>query len=889
VNKVTTNARTRWLRCAGLLLGVALPAYGQQDGGAGIVKIDKIEVTGSNIRRADIETALPLQIITREDIERSGAITAAALMSQVSANLVGRTDVPYNTSIGNSQAGLSSANLRGLGDGSALVLLNGRRAANYAANGATVNLNFIPIAAVERVEILKDGASAIYGADAIAGVINFILRKDFRGAQFSAYGDETQHGGGNQKQASVTAGYGDLAVDRFNVFVTASYQKDEVLHARDRPFSRTGFRPDEGVMNVNRETFPANIRMGPSTLLNPTFAAGCMPPVTLPMPGTEMCIHDTLAVVNILPPVERSSVFGGATWQLNADHQLFAQYLYSYDRYIIVRNTAPTSQDANPDRRQTLYPAGGPFYPTEFAAAHGITGDLNLYYRTAPLGPITDKLQTDAHHLVLGAQGVVAGWNYDAAWIYSENTQEYFGVSGRVSERRLLAAMASGLINPFGPSGPEGDALLASTEAPGQVFHDKAITDSVEIKASSEIYALPAGALAVALGAEARRERLDIIYSPEQTSGDILGSTTAKSTSGRRSAQALFAELNMPIAKGLEAQLAARYDHYSDFGNTTNPKVALRWQPAKSLLFRSSYGTGFRAPTLPDLFTPLTSGFTRLRYSDPLRCSVTHLLSDCDVSFPVVSGGNPDLAAEKSEQYNVGAVWEFLTGFSVAVDYWNISKTETIGALTDATLFTYFDRFKDTNFIRGPVDPAFPALPGPIVNIFERRQNLGKLHTSGTDVDVSYRGPGTSIGRFGLSLSGSYVAQWKQQLDGVNYISAVGRSVVGAVPRWRHYLSLKWDQGPWGATLAQTFSCGYIDENLNAAGKERRVGSYDVWDAQGTYTGFRNTTIALGIRNLFDRAPPFSNQSSFGQVMYDPRYADPRGRMFYAQVTLAFK
>src|SRR5205823_4884742 len=179
----------------------------------------------------------------------------------------GRTDVPYNSSVGNTQAGLSSANLRGLGDGSTLVLLNGRRAANYAANGGTVNLNFIPTTAIERVEILKDGASAIYGADAIAGVINFILRKDFRGAQVSAYGAEAQHGGGNQKEASVAVGYGDLLVDRFNVFVTASYQKDEVLRARDRPFSRTGYRPDEGVMNVNRETFPANVRTGPSTLV----------------------------------------------------------------------------------------------------------------------------------------------------------------------------------------------------------------------------------------------------------------------------------------------------------------------------------------------------------------------------------------------------------------------------------------------------------------------------------------------------------------------------------------------------------------------------------------------------------------------------------------------
>ena len=141
-----------------------------------------------------------------------------------------------------------------------------------------------------------------------------------------------------------------------------------------------------------------------------------------------------------------------------------------------------------------------------------------------------------------------------------------------------------------------------------------------------------------------------------------------------------------------------------------------------------------------------------------------------------------------------------------------------------------------------------------------------------------------------MQFNGTYVAQWQQQLDGVNYISGVGRNAIGeAIPRWRHYLALNWNCGPWGATLAQNFSSGYIDEKLNASNNERRVGTNDVWNAQGTYTGFKNATIALGIKNLFDRAPPFSNQSTFGQVMYDPRYADPRGRMFYAQLTFAFK
>ena len=877
--RAVADPRIWLLLCSGYLVVTALPALAQEEAPAAL-KLEKIQVTGSNIRRTDIESALPVQIITREDIERSGAITAAEFMSHVSANLVGRTDVPYQSSVGNTQAGLSSANLRGLGDGSTLVLLNGRRAANYAANGGAVNLNFIPIAAIDRIEILKDGASAIYGADAMAGVINFILRTDYRGVGLSAYGAESQHGGGAQQAATAAVGYGDPVSDRFNVFVVANYQKDDVLHARDRSFSQTGFRPDVGVNNVNRETFPANILTSRSTLLNPSFAAGCAPPVTIPIPGTQMCGHDTLAVVNIIPPVERTNILGGATWQLNRDHQLFVQYLYSYDRYVLVRNTAPSSQ--------LFYPAGGPYYPTEFAAAYGISGDINLSYRTAPLGPITDKLQTSANHLVLGGQGIVAGWDYDAAWIYSENTQEYFGVSGRVSGRSLLAAMATGLINPFGPSGPEGDALLASTEAPGEVFHDKGITNAFEIKASRAIYDLPSGPLAVALGVEARREQLSIAYSPEQTSGDIIGSTTAQSASGSRSAGAIFAELNAPIAKALEAQLAVRYDHYSDFGGTTNPKVAMRWQPISSLLLRSSYGAGFRAPTVPDLYTPLTSGVTRIQ-SDPLRCPTS--ASDCNTTFRVLSGGNPQLKAEQSEQFNFGAVWEPAIGLSIGVDYWKINKTATIGALSDTQLFNNFDRFRDTNFVRGPLDAAFPSLPGQILYVYEPRQNLGDLRTSGVDVNLIYRGMETAVGRFGLQLNGTYVAQWQQQLDAVNYTPAVGRNAVQeAIPRWRHYLALNWNYGSWGATLAQNFSSGYTDENFIDLAKtiERRVGAYEVWNAQGTYAGFRNATIALGIKNLFDRAPPLSNQSTFGQVLYDPRYADPRGRVFYAQLTFAF-
>ena len=890
ISKNIIGARLRLFVHGWLLLGTALAASAQQEPPV-IQKLEKIEVTGSHIPRVEGETALPVQIIKREEIERSGAATAAELLNRVSANVNGFNDA---RSIGNSNnPGFAGASLRGLGEGSTLVLLNGRRLANYAFNAAAVDLNSIPLAAVERVEILKDGASAIYGTDAIAGVINFITRKDYHGAKFTGQLGETEHGGGGHKQATVSAGLGNLSVDRFNIFATLDYQKDAALRARDRTFSRTGFIPAEGVNQLLPTAFPANIRVGRRGIFNPLLATGCAPPVALPTTNNDVfaapfCGFDPASLIDILPPSERTNLVGRATFQLNADHQLFAEYVYSHNRFLFGVAPTPVAEFFTFNHDPILYPVGGPFYPTAFAAANGISGDLRLAYRTVPLGPRKNLVKTDAQRLVLGAEGLVAGWNYNAALSHSENSQKDILASGYVSEQKLLDALATGLINPFGPSGPEGDALLAGSQIMGEFHRAKGTTDNIDARFSREITQLAAGPLALALGTEARREKLDDIFAPVANSGDILaGGGQQNSKSESRSVQSAFAELNIPIVKGLEAQLAARYDHYSDFGNTTNPKIALRWQPAKTLLLRTSYGTGFRAPTLPDLFTPLSRNFTDFR-SDPQRCPVTNLETDCDAQFKTFSGGNPKLKPEESEQFTLGVVWEPVTGFSVGLDFWKINKTQAIGTLTEETLFQSFARFEATNIVRGPVDPAFPNLPGPIQTVLETNQNLGNLRTSGVDLELAYLFPRTSIGRFSLNLNGTYSHDWRQQIDGVNYISNLGLYVNGsAVQRWRHTLALNWDNGAWGATLAQIYFSGYTDSNAEP-GQNRRVAPYDVWDIQGSYSGIRNFKFVLGIRNLFDRAPPFSNQEDTFQLGYDPHYADPRGRLYYGRLTYSF-
>ena len=862
------------------------------------VKLEKVEVTGSHIPQVQIESALPVQIITHEDIERSGAATVSELMAKVPANVLGSND---RTSQFSDRPGLSSINLRGIGDGSTLVLLNGRRVANYAFDGGAVDVNSIPLSAVDRVEILKDGASAIYGTDAIAGVVNIILRRDFRGVELTGYGGWTEQGGGNQKQVSLTAGYGDLAKDGFNAFVTASYQKDDALAATARSFSRTGYLPDQGVFGLNPVgTFPANIfSFQTGGIYNPSYASGCAPPSSLP--GTfdfgngpfPACGFDFAPFTNTIPPAERAGAFGRAALRLGADHLLFAEVGYQRNAFTPQSAPTPVSFLTTPGGVSFYYPEGGPYYPTDFAAANGLSGNLELLYRTVPLGPRVDDVTTSAWRAIVGAEGLLDGWNYATGLAYSRNEQTDDLRSGFVSAQALVDAMATGLINPFGPAGPDGEALLAGTQRTGKAHWSKGTTIDFDLRGSKEVYALPAGPLAIALGIDERRERLENRFADFIASGDVIFSGAANQVvAAGRSVQSAFVEAIVPVVQSVEAQLAVRYDHYSDFGDTTNPKIALRWQPVKTLLLRGSWGTGFRAPTLYDLFTPQQAGgVTGRPFDDPLRCPVTNSPQDCGVFFPIVTGGNPKLQPETSEQFNGGIVFEPVKGLSLEVDYWKIDKNQYIGTIYGATVFANFAHWAPTNIVRGPVDPAYPNLPGPIKEVVLVNQNLGHLRTWGIDVDGKWRGPATPFGRFGFALDGTYLIEWKLQPDGLTYASGVGGASpflpVGPFPRWRHNAAVDWDYGPWGATLAQTYQSGYEDANqIPPPFPPRRVSSYDVWDVQARYAGFKNTAIALGVKNLMDRAPPFTNSAPTG---WDPQYADPRGRMFYARLTFAFE
>jgi len=591
--------------------------------------------------------------------------------------------------------------------------------------------------------------------------------------------------------------------------------------------------------------------------------------------------------------LERSSVLGRATLQVNPEMQLFAEAGYAYNEFKLTLPPTTLYRYSTFNQEPVLYPAGGPYYPTAFADEYGLTGDLDLAYRTVPLGNRVNDVRTNALRAVAGADGSWRGWDYGTALVYSRNWQTDDLASGYVSQQRLLSALLTGLINPFGASGPDGDALLRSTQVYGDYHTATGSTWLIDAKASRELARLPGGPLALALGGEVRREKLENSFSPLVQSGDVVTILQHDTAAGSRNAQAAYAEFSIPFAPGWETQVAFRYDHYSDFGGTTNPKVALRWQPAKSLLLRSSWGRGFRAPALYDLYTPLSQTFTSPYDKDPLRCPVTELPADCDGEFLAAIGGNPNLQPETSEQFNAGVVWEPLRGLAFTVDYWKINKSDTIGPLPSGLVLGDPARWA-ANIHRGARDPAFPGLPGPIEWLLLWNENLGSRKTSGVDAGISLRSAAASMGTFTFKLDGTYVSTYSVTLPGATDAqSGVGNNAIGAVPRWRHYASLDWSYGPWSATLAQLFQSGYdeIDPDTCDSGNcaMRRVGSYSQWDVQAQYTGFRSLTLVAGIRNLVGTDPPFMfNTASFAGVG-DPTVADPRGRTFYARLTYAFK
>lgn len=923
------------------LAGAVLPAAAQlADPQAPMARV---EVTGSSIKRIAREGALPVDVISRKQLEEQGIVNAEQLIATLnvngngSDNLASNADVTTGAQRGNN--GATSANLRGQGADSTLVLLNGRRVATHGMKGSAVDLNSIPFAAVERVEILKDGASAIYGTDAIGGVINFILRKNYRGLEAQAFADLTEAGGGNIRRYQVTGGFGDLDQQGFNVLLAASTSENQALRGDQRDFVNS-FQPERGLSPDTRGAPFANVfattlgdtifsrrsNTGPVlpgttqaytgvSLLDLPGGAGCasvdgMGPYDAQLwdsPAAAFgCAWDTGRAAVLQQPVKNWNVVSRATFKLQDGHELFAEVVGSETEVAKRFSPNQVSPGASTFPASSFYPASGPAYNDVFnalvAVFPSIEADRGLpiayRWRCMDCGNREIVTETTAGRLQLGADGQVGRYDYKVGLTRAYSESESTLGQGYNYTAALANALGTGVINPFlRPAEQQSAAareLIRSTSAAGVVLYGGRTTmTAFDAALSGPIASMAGGPVMAAVGTDLRKEQY-------RFNGDLREAAARPAILNApfddvnalpqvsRYIRAVYAEVMLPVTKALELTAAVRRDDYSGFGHTVNPKVAFRYQPVRTFLVRGSYNEGFRAPAFNQLF----NGVTESRYlgrdlADPATCPggrVDSTLPGCESISPVIiTGGKDTLGPETAKQATVGFVFEPSPRFSINMDAWEIRREDTIKSVSLADMLVNDELFAQ-QFLR--------AENGELIAIDQRWVNAGESITRG--IEAGARANSKWLGAlWTVGIDGSYLLKKQSRVlpnapfgdDEVGKFSFIGDLGL----KWKHTAYLSVRKGDWSVLLQNIYRHGYRDQVLPgvASGRvvpsnyEPKVDAYSIFHASATWSGIPNLTLTVGIKNLFDEDPPFAityDSNTGAGSSWEPRVADPRGR-----------
>jgi iron complex outermembrane receptor protein len=858
--------------------------------------VQRVEITGSAVRRIAAEGALPVQTFTRAQIEQSGATSLAEFVQSLPAMHGFTNDA---ASVGGGGTGFAGASLHNLGEGRTLVLLNGRRLAPFAGQTLTgafagVDLNTIPLAAVERIEVLADGASALYGADAVAGVVNVVTRRHYGDARIDA-GVSAPAGGAQERRASLAQGFGDFGVDGYNVTVALGLQRREALEAVERRFARSSVIPlryqgrDAVFLLPSVFATPANLVTAGGDHVNPyLLAEGVCPPKHVDLGtfyGDAWCYYDTQADTQALPARERATLLAQGSLRLAGGHHLFGEFLGA--------RTTATSR---------ITPVRAPAFEL---------GDDLLLYRLADAGRREQDDRTTARHAVLGLEGVAAGWDYVATLSHSTNRQATLLRRGHLRSTPVFDALLGGVIDPYVPVGQQSDAarqVLADAQITGFWEGGHTTLQAAQLRGSRELGQLVGGPLALATGASLARESYRKTASPlAQGVGDtrFLESADIVPYGAERTLRAVFAELVAPLSRAFEATASLRHDTTSDFGAATTAKLSARWQPRREWLLRASVGTGFKAPTLSQVQATRQLYGATLAYYDctpDLQAIAGDLGAVCPpdgTQYNVYAEGNATLKPETSLQWTLGLRVEPVDALSIGADLWQVRVRRAIGQVSDATIFAdplaWRDLFTTYTDATGTTYLAM-LLPN---------RNLGDLVQRGVDVDVRARvrlsaGLWTSQLALTHHLKDAY-----QFVPGGAYHSSLGRfGPDGAVTfRWQGRWVNALAAGRWTHALAVNFRSGYRDQTYSAedwvvfdvASGEPidyagRVRAHVTFDWQSRWQVGRAAALTLGVLNVADRDPPRSLLSAGGgfALGYDDRYYDPRGRTFHASVDLRF-
>jgi iron complex outermembrane receptor protein len=847
-----------------LLAPAALPpsAFAQE---AAPKPVQRVEITGSNIRRSEAETASSVITVNRADIERSGKNTVAELLQTLAVDNQG--SVP--TTFGNGfAAGASGISLRGLGAASTLVLLNGRRMAPYglADDGQKQfsDLNVIPSDAVERIEVLKDGASAIYGSDAIAGVVNIILRKDFQGRTVRFSRGATQDWDGKRTNVAYTQGIGSLDSDRYNFLFSLEYKKFDEIWYRDRrdrdhigriDLRRWGYSANEGLGgtgailpnsgaagnaingNVRNPADPANYynRGNPAGVgFTRTFpGAACTNFTSHPQgdPGGGCLIDAPLEYNQVEPKQENISFFTRGTWQATQDIQVYSELNW----YTSQSDTSTTPSGIS---GSVGFPGGpvnnavvqlGPTHPDNpyFGTA------ARLRYLAADVGPRRSGIESNFIRWIGGAKGSNFGWDWDSALLFSHNhvnnNQTGFlqrdvafalldpspaKVAAALANSPAYAALPPGTVWRIGENAGLNSPALYAALSPTIGNSANSKVGQLDFKATREFGGMPwlAGNLGLAVGGEWRHEKTALQPTSGTERGNIIG-LGYSAYAGQRNVFALYGEALAPLPFNLEASAALRWDHFTDVGNSYTPKAGLKWTPVREFALRGTFARGFRAPSSAENGVGGLAAFSTA--SDPLRCALG-VTSVCNpAAIALITSPNPGLSPERSRSYNLGMIWDPLPRTSISVDYWTIKRKNEINQeQVDAAIAA-------GSVARDPTSVSnIPGDPGAITAVLTRYVNSAQTKVRGLDIDARYahRLP-NDYGQATFDVKYTHLFEWtRTELDGSSrdFAGTHGNCDVTnctGTPDNRANVRFGWERKDWRVSANVNFR-GKLDNTL---------------------------------------------------------------------------
>ncbi len=837
--------------------------------------IENIIITGSYLSVQQDDIASPIDIIGREQIQASGAASLNDFLSKLTTNVGAEFNADIFTQ--NTSGGTSQFNLRGIGLSSTLTLLNGRRttlSGAYANDGSTfVDINSIPMIALERIEIVKDGASALYGSDAVAGVVDFVTRQDFEGIEFSTGYQTTTDDHQIDKDISLLWGWQN---DQVKSLVALSYFNRSPLEANKRAFTHgTG---------ISALGYPASfIPLGPIDPNSPYAALDGLAPAGTPIrdancevaggfipeganPYFGTCYNDYMQFFNLLSKEKRQQALVTLDIELTDDTSFFSEALYAKNKQ---------SQPSSPSFPNLTFP----IIPADNIGNLATNGGFGtpVIFLGSPLSvdaqPAINKRTSETLRLLMGIrQNINSHWQWESAYQYSYNDY-YLGGPDTLIDRFNAALNGVGGPNNDQYYNPFSTALyipaLANSQAVIDDFTDisaRKIRTSLhtwDAQITGELFNLPAGPVKTAFGIqyrnESNRQTLD------QNSQDfnyafVIG---ASNSNDKRNIWGLFSEVLVPVTEQLNLQLAGRFEQYS--GNTDNsftPKLGIRWNPNEEISLRGSISRAFRAPSLHQ------------------TSSNTIATENIDTTFaPIVTDGNNNLKPEEALIVNTGIVYNPSNNLTASLDYWRYDYDDIIIKENAEGIFSA-DPY-DERIIR---DPNSGAVSRVELNFI----NASSVLTDGVDFHLNYR-MATDYGQFTFTNNTSYIKRYDLTLKtGDSPVNAVGQrnalNIARALPRWRSNFTLDWAKGDHQISTTARYIHDYKDDANNNNSIDRQI------TLDGQYNYLLPTTmevepkLSFGVINLFNQQPP-AVATSFG---FDTKTHDPRGRLVYLRLSFNY-